>query len=509
MDSARERKPPLIVFRVDGSAALGSGHVMRSLTLADELERRGAEVRFVSRTLPGDYRGLVESRGFRVCALPGRDITAGAVERTGQVTSAALEDAGETIAALSGDRPDWLVLDHYMLDREWEQQLRPHARAMLVIDDYLHRRHESDVLLNQNWYGEGAVDGTAYGSSPGRHLDGPRFAMLHPEYVAARKHVTGKRCGIHRILVFFGGSDPTDETAKALEALSYPEFSTLHVDVVVGANHPNPAALARMASQRPGTTLHAPLPSLAGLLARADLAIGGGGTTTWERDCLGVRSIVTTLAENQERIAAALHEAGLITLVGAAGNVAVADYLKALRSMDEVPPDRAPMVDGHGAKRVAEVMLPSATSRLVIRLARQDDALLFFDWRNEPSTRAASGCSKSLSWASHQSWFMTRLAAADSTLMVVEADGLPVGQIRFDHTPEAVILSYSLDSLVRGRGWGTWLVANAVAHPAGPGRKPTCAKVKTSNAASRRIFERLGWACNPSDDEYVTYNHQP
>ncbi len=128
---------------------------------------------------------------------------------------------------------------------------------------------------------------------------------------------------VRRVLVFFGGSDPDNVTGMALEALSAPEFRHLQVDVVVGANHPNRQAIDAQVASRPLTTLYGPRPHLADRMAQADLALGAGGATTWERLCLGLPTLVVSIAENQIPASVALSKAGLIHYVGDVSEVQV------------------------------------------------------------------------------------------------------------------------------------------------------------------------------------------
>src|SRR5690242_11062278 len=121
-----------IVFRTDASSRIGYGHVMRCLTLAETLRQQGATARFVCREHEGHLCDLIEARGFLVSRLPkpaltGNDVSgdqAGHAEWLGVTWQ---HDADETLASLIAlqIRPDWLIVDHYALDEQWERVLRP------------------------------------------------------------------------------------------------------------------------------------------------------------------------------------------------------------------------------------------------------------------------------------------------------------------------------------------------------------------------------------------------
>lgn len=269
----------------------------------------------------------LRSRGFEVDALDAPrtghgladEVPAGHAAWLGASWSA---DAEETRRHMVEARPDWLVVDHYALAADWEAALRPACRRVMVIDDLADRRHDCDVLLDSNWHAdrtatryEGLVPAAA------RVLLGPRYALLNPDYAKLRRSRPARDGSVRRVLVFLGGSDATDHTSTALEALAQPGLRHLAVDVVVGVNHPDPQRVAAAAAARPGTTLHRAVPSLAGLMATADLMIGGGGVTTWERMCMGLPALVISMAANQTAANQALQDAGFINFLGETAEV--------------------------------------------------------------------------------------------------------------------------------------------------------------------------------------------
>ena len=301
---------------------------MRCRTLARELQQRGATVTFLCRCQPGDLVSLLEQE-FSVLALPeqqlapcdgleGRELY-GAWLGCSQDTDAdqcleALGQAGITSAS-------WLVADHYGLDARWQAKLLAGlacgaaAPKLLVIDDLADRHHQADLLLDQNFFGE-ATEHRYQGLVPPqcRQLLGPHYALLGPEYAQLHPLVP-PRTELRRVLVFFGGVDPANLTGRALEALLDPALAHLAVDVAVGRQSPHRQAVEELVARRPYTTLHCPLPSLAGLIARADLAIGAVGVTTWERACLGLHTISAAIAENQINVSRALAQSGYISLI--------------------------------------------------------------------------------------------------------------------------------------------------------------------------------------------------
>jgi len=359
-----------VVFRVDASQRMGTGHVMRCLTLADALRARGAHTRFVSREHTGHLLTLLRDRGLDVRVLPAP--APGSAEAGDTYATwlgvPELEDAAATIAALRGERPDWLVVDHYGLGATWEQQLRPHAGRLLVIDDLANRHHDCDVLLDPNYWRD--PDSRHSGLVPAdcQVLVGAQYALLGPEYARYRLATRMRDGLVRRVFVYFGGSDPDDMTRMVLAVMSAPQFQHLEVDIVVGPNNVKAEIISAEASARPHTSVHGPRPHLADLMANADVAIGAGGVAIWERLCLGLPALVVCIAENQRPTCEALSAAGLIDYVGDSKTVGPADLDLALRTL-LADRDRlvafstrgASFVDGGGAARVADTMMSPHT----------------------------------------------------------------------------------------------------------------------------------------------------
>jgi len=221
-------------------------------------------------------------------------------------------DAIETQEILQRLSPPaaWLIVDHYALDLRWETQMRSFTRKIMVIDDIADRPHDCDVLLDQNLYRN--MD-TRYDDLVPKHCKqflGPQFALLRPEFIEARKNLRKRDGSIKRILIFFGGSDPTNETAKALEAISMLNRLDIAVDIIVGNANPHKGQIQQQCSQMPNVIFHGQVENMAELMSQADLAIGAGGTTTWERCCLGLPSITIILAQNQLETTGAVANAG-------------------------------------------------------------------------------------------------------------------------------------------------------------------------------------------------------
>jgi len=324
-----------VVFRVDASIRIASGHIMRCLTLGDTLKGRKYKTFFICRDLPGNFFNVIKQRGHRVIRLAAPKRYSGTGRLNDYAASLGVswkQDARETIHAICklGLKPDWLVLDHYALERGWESMLRPLVKKILVIDDLAINHHECNLLLNENFLPHWNEAYKTLLSKETEVLAGPKYALIRPEFIKMRKKRKPWSGFIRRILIYYGAADPTNETEKALNAVLCLDRRDFMIDVVIGQANPHRKSLLARREKMPRVTLHTQRPHLAYLMARADLAMSAGGSTIWELLYMGVPAFVTTTADNQVQNIRQLHEKGFIYWLGQAESVRVDDLKNAL-----------------------------------------------------------------------------------------------------------------------------------------------------------------------------------
>ncbi len=319
-----------ILFRADASLQIGTGHVMRCLTLADALRTQGAECRFICRAHPGNLIQHIEDKGFAVHPLP--IAHQGLAPDEGRVPALCRDDdlahahwlgatqeadALDCVRVLQNWLPDWLVVDHYALDARWERLQRPHCDRLMVIDDLADRAHDCDLLLDQN-LGRQPQDYAERVPSGCQILVGPKYALLRPEFAALRDDSLSRRAEpqLQQLLISMGGVDNDNATGRILDALKdCPLPTDCRIQVVMGGTAPWLDEVRRIAKQMPWETdVLVNVRNMAELMANSDLAIGAAGATSWERCCLGLPALMVVLAENQRPIADALDQAGAAKL---------------------------------------------------------------------------------------------------------------------------------------------------------------------------------------------------
>lgn len=330
----------LVFIRADASSLIGSGHVMRCLTLAHRLKKeKNAKVVFVMRVLPGNLIGVVEKQGFGGLKLLPANQKYSLSGYGFWLTVPMDVDAQQTIEVLQHylqdhgcDVVDRLIVDSYALDEQWELMLRPYCREIMVIDDLANRRHDCDILLDQNFYLNKYVRYAGLVPEHCKMLLGPEHALLREEFYEAKKHLRKRDGNIKNILVFYGGSDLTNETEKAIKALVqlHDEGYSFTADVITGVSNSRREKIKNLCSKYYFFHYYCQVSNMAEFMNKADLMLGAGGSTTWERLYMELPALVTAVAENQIQGCEDCSQAGIIEYLGINEDVRVDTILEAL-----------------------------------------------------------------------------------------------------------------------------------------------------------------------------------
>ncbi|MCX7205169.1 MAG: UDP-2,4-diacetamido-2,4,6-trideoxy-beta-L-altropyranose hydrolase [Proteobacteria bacterium] len=480
-----------VLIRADASSVVGIGHVMRCLTLAHELRARGAEIVFACSDSPGDLIAYIGAQAFEVIPL-----TASTLPLNWQFDAEALQ------VKITPDF-DWIIVDHYGLDKDWECAMRLFTKRIAVIDDLCNRAHDADLLLDQNL----SAEREAYKQwvpANCQLLSGPKYALLRPEFIGGPITIKPQ---IERILVNFGGADPSREMFKVMDALK--EMQGIHVDFVAGRSNLAWHELQQLILNQPIWHFYHYVDDFSQLMRLADLFIGAGGSSTWERAALGLPSICIAVAENQVSIAQVMHAKGMHCYLGESASVTAAGIRQQVAALSDLSHRLSfaeksfSLVDAKGAGRVATALLQST---LQMRKVVFDDASLLFTARNAPEVRIWSLESGVLSWEAHCAWLQHKLSSADALLLIGEAIDGPVGVVRFDRFMDKHV-EISI-YLLQGRyqmGWGSALLRVAETYLIEKWPDIICIRafIKEENRVSIKMF--VGEGYQPEQDYYLHY----
>jgi len=358
-----------IAIRADASQQIGTGHIMRCMTLAEELSSRGSLVYFICREFPGHAKEIINLKGFEVRTLPydpvkNKSFSEDDVAHAEWLGSCWQNDAQETKEAIQLDDLDWLIVDHYGIDEKWHRKLRDNVKKIFVIDDLADRKLDCDVLLDQNLSKD--LENRYQYLVPDRcdKLLGPHYALLRPEFKKARKTVAKRMHGVKDIIVFFGGVDATDETSKLLQVLEKMDLKNIVINVIVGSANTKRLYISEFCEKLINFNYFEQISNISEMFSKADLSLGASGVATWERCSLMLPAIVVAVAFNQEAIAEAASDAGIIEYLGSSYNVTDADWECAILNLIEddqklfnISDACSVLIDCNGVKRVVDKIL--------------------------------------------------------------------------------------------------------------------------------------------------------
>jgi UDP-2,4-diacetamido-2,4,6-trideoxy-beta-L-altropyranose hydrolase len=481
-----------LIIRVDAGAAIGAGHVMRCLGLAQAWRKSGGSITFLMASTTTFVSERLSVEGFEVL---GMDAQPGS-----------LEDAVNTRSAASQLHVQWLVLDGYHFNADYCAAVVSAEWRILRVEDMPGSEfHLADVILNQNLHAEGSLYPKPTKSKypedvKSELLLGPRYALLRDEFVDACQLSRKIPTVASAVLITTGGGDPTNLLQRLVDAIN---FSSLRLDVKVVVGTAPEARFLHSHEMEPRSSIQLVVGSrtMSQLVAWADIAISAAGSTCWEFCALGLPSILIDVAENQRPLADSLSQRGIaawVPLKEANSERLVTEIELLIQSPErrEAMSRRGKdLVDGRGAQRVVSALRAFG---IKFRRATQEDCCLLWNWANDTATRAASFRSAAISWDEHREWFNKNLANDGSFLLIAEESRTPIATIRVQKRKSSIgELSITLAPEVRGSGLATHLIRHCEGKAATElGLSELDALIKPENLASRRAFENAGYAAS-------------
>jgi UDP-2,4-diacetamido-2,4,6-trideoxy-beta-L-altropyranose hydrolase len=495
-----------VAFRVDASPEIGGGHVMRCLTLARALvAERQAECAFLSAAGTGETVPALVRAGLPIFDVDGLSAEPPAEFR-----------------AHWPDGVDCVIVDHYGIESEVECHFRTWAKSVVVIDDLANRRHDCDLLIDQT-FGRTADAYRQWVPENCLVLTGSAYALVRPEFAAARPMALARRAAggpVRRILVSLGLTDLGGITGRVLRAVLALKLPCA-IDVVLGGRAASLAEVQALARDHPEVTVHIDLDTaeMVQLMVDVDMAIGAGGTSTWERCCLGLPCIVLVLAENQFETAGRLTKAGASVAIVMVESLSAYALASAVEKLAASATDRARMAksaaavcDGEGGGRVVRMLVKAVARSLMgheqlsLRPAQVDDCELLYRWRNDPQTQAMSIATVDVLWDDHIKWFEDSLRSPSRLLLVGEKEGRRVGVVRFDIRDKAAEVSVTVAPDVRRAGVGRAMLAKGCHALLVSGRvEHITARIKKQNTLSLRAFASVGFSPLCEADNILVY----
>lgn len=498
-----------IVFRVDASTTIGTGHIMRCLTLAKQLKQNINEKRNISficrHILPSLHQQIIES-GYHFYLLENNKENK--IEKNNDHQSwlgvTSQQDAEETIAILQDKAIDWIIVDHYAIDDKWEKKVKTYVKKIMIIDDLANRPHDCDLLLDQT-YGRSLNDYKNLLPICSILLSGADYTLLRKEFILEKNSIIKHRKNINfnhiTALIMFGGTDPDNLTKLCIEKIK--NVATIHkIVIIISDSTNNKNEIIAQYRKNKKIDIHISPKNIAEIMLNADIAIGAAGTSSWERCAVGLPAVVIIQAENQRLIAENLQRQGVITYLE------TQDIDKKLISLIEqhllskevyltTVIKCLDICDGNGVKKVANTL--GIVSSLSVRDATTNDMLTYFKWASHSKVRKQAFNQQDINFIDHKAWFKSKLLS-DSFLFVGVLREEAIGQVRFDKLDKTD--HYSVDIHLShnhiGKGYGTYLLNKALIELLKRHSSPLYveAVVFQNNLSSRRCFENNFFTIN-------------
>lgn len=481
-------------IRVDASILIGSGHVMRCLVLAVALRDEGCLVTFVCRPQPGDLIDVIIARKFNVIRLNPIMNDEPIVEATDYVEwlgRSVVDDADDFL--FRAKKFDIVVTDHYAIGKEWQKIVRAKLSCKIIAIDDLVREHDADVLIDQT-LGRKAQD--YHGVE--RVLSGSDYALIKPIFAELREQAYDRfsRNSTIRILVSMGGVDNSNVTLLVLQKLvTKPDTQ---ITVLLSSRAPHHSKIVSFCSKYDHIQHIDFVEDMAAVMINHDLAIGAPGSTSWERACLGLPSVIIPVAENQYEIAQILQlkRASVVVNLSELDTSFLDAYEKVKAMWSVYVRANLALCDGLGVYRVLagiKHLLASPSPVYQLMAVNTEDINQIFQWQINPLTRKYALSLGAPSWEDHVKWMNEKMSKVeDYFYKVVHLHRKQsVGVVRLDRmNPGHYLVSIYIDP----DNYGCGIAQKSLAildqiHP----HISIHATVVQENKASQRLFEKAGY----------------
>jgi len=497
-----------ITFRVDASTQMGIGHVMRCLSLAQILKQNNASIEFICRKHAGNLIDKIHSSGFNVHELEVLEEfeVDNKLAHSHWLGATQKKDADNCIDILKKEKIDWLIVDHYAIDEDWQRELKPFCEKLMVIDDLADRKHRCDVLLDQTF---GRQQENYLGRTPEgcELLLGSEYALLRLEFAKWRAYSLERRSKpeFKQLLINMGGVDVDDFTGQVLDELKTCTLpSDVNITIVMGGTAPHLESVKSKAIMLPyKTEVKVDVGGMAEIMANSDIAIGAAGSTTWERCCLGLPTIQIVTADNQINIARNLDNVNAIQLI---------DYTHQLsRSINNMSQSISKMslvsssfVDGKGSIRVVKFIISKEDhiDLFFMKPAEQEDTNFVYSLQTK-EVRKYFINTKIPSIGQHINWFQKIINSLTSQLFILMSENRKIGFLRVDNIKESELeVSIVISPSYNGKG----LAKKALKRLEGLTLSKTLkAIIHNDNVPSKALFSRSGYIVSKKNGDFLEY----
>lgn len=331
----------MILVRADANEIIGTGHLMRCLSIARAFADKGEDVRFITADHKGD--SLIHSRGFESLCLE---------------SEYNAMDSEDIVPVIEEYKPELLIVDSYFVTKEYFDRVNSLCKVA-YIDDVNEAVWNVDFLIDYNIFGT-VIDYSWYEDTKTSLLLGPKFAPLRSEFKNVPKHIIKP---VSDVMISAGGSDPEKITERIMKEIC-PIWKEVSFHFVVGALNPRLEKIKALLA--PNMVLHINEQNMSGLMQKCDIAISAAGSTLYELCACGTPTITYTLADNQLLAAEEFKRQELMINAGDCRNNAEfienlnqkLDYYAGNIEKRKIVSEKMQLlVDGYGAERIVNSLI--------------------------------------------------------------------------------------------------------------------------------------------------------
>lgn len=473
-----------ILFRVDATNEMGTGHFYRCFALAQKLKDLGYTTLFLTTIKNENLLKLLSENNIGVHKI--------------HYGYPNIKEFKELSSILKNYPKPTLILDGYHFDSIYHKYIRKLKIYFVIIDDQTTlSRYNSDLIINQNIT---AFEKKYKKDNKTKLLLGCKFVILRKEFDSWMGKKRPINRNIKKILITLGGSDPFDITSKIMELVSQIITKRIEFIVIIGANNNKTINIPQnIENTRVKYTIIKNAKNMAKLMAGADIAITAGGTTLWELAFMGVPSLVIVVAKNQENNAKRLTKLKAIEYLGhntQLNKKKLASHLinimnsytkrKQLSLISQI------LIDGRGKERISLIL---EHPKLKIRRLRNNDRNFLWELANDPIARNQSYHTKSIAWNDHKRWFRNILSNPRNIVYIAILNNKTrIGVIRYERKYSSATISINISPTHRDHGYGKCLLmltSSQIFHDEKINK--ILAYIKASNQASIHMFKKAGY----------------
>lgn len=412
-----------VAVRTDAYFELGMGHLMRCVTLTEQLPINEFNVTYFISDRSKLARSVLDDKDLNVVVLPSFNIEE--------------DDANWICEYLNRAKIkcDYVIVDHYSLGLKWETILEKNTNKIVVIDDLANRQHNCDYLIDSALNRHDS-DYKSLCNPAVELLLGEQYAILKPTILLNRKQALEKRrttTKIVSILVSFGATDPKNHSQLISNILLGSGFTgEIHILTTSLNRHLN--GLNERYLHEKSVVIHSDIDYVADLIVKMDLAIGALGGSAIERVALVLPSICLTTEDNQISNAKSLSEVNTVILTTETDiekNIEHCLLPSFMSQWHKMVDCCLLFYDGLGVNRLAHQVF-NVRQNVVLTTMKTEHCEFLFNLQCEKGNRLFSGNEKTPSWLEHKSWLELSLLAENRRMWVISYKGYDAGYIRLD-----------------------------------------------------------------------------